>query len=249
MSNKPPWGNCFVDPDDETQPAVVRVRQIDRKSFLLESSMRFIGPAGVDGLPDEARTLRPEDLGPEPITDLASVPSALRWFIGTYGVHTPAALVHDRLIGDTALPGVSDTDADRFFRFMLKAVGVRFIRRWMMWTAVAFGTRWRAGGIRRVTLLIWVVCAAAGMTAAYRGVVSGNWWLMLAAVVAPFVAALLWDRQYGAGLTAALSAIWVLPPTILGAVGFGFYWLLEHGLAFVLPPKQAGDEPATYENF
>lgn len=244
-----PWARCFEDPDNAPAPAQIKLRQVSQKSFVLESSMRYTGPTGVDGLTEQARTLRPADLGPDAETDLTSVPAALRWFVGPYGVHTPAALLHDRLIGTTAVPGVSDSDADRFFRFMLKELGVRFIRRWMMWTAVAFGTRWRAGGVRQLSVLLWSITAVLGMAALVYGIAQGNLWIVAAALVAPFVAAGLWEKQYGAGLAASLSAIWILPPTVVGAVGYVVYVAFENFLSLVLPSKQAGHEPTTYQYF
>lgn len=180
----------------------------------------------MSNLPAEACVLRPQDLGNPALTDLASVPAALRWFVSSYDVHTPAALLHDRLIGPTNIVGVSDADADRFFRFMLKSLGVRFVRRWMMWTAVAFGTRWRNPRLRPL-LVIWLVLAAAGISALVYGLLAQIWWLVLASAIAPLLAAALWGRQYGAGLTAAATAVWVLPPTILATVGFWIYWLIE----------------------
>jgi hypothetical protein len=166
----------------------------------------------VENFPDAACVLRPADLGDPALTDLASVPTALRWFVSTYDVHTPAALLHDRLIGPTNMPGVSDADADRFFRFMLKALGVRFVRRWMMWTAVAFGTRSRNPRLRPL-LIIWLLAAVAGISTLVYGSLVQNWCLVIVAAIAPFPASLLWGRQYGAGLTAAATAVWVLPPT------------------------------------
>lgn len=247
---QPPWGQVFVDPDLPDEPATIRLRQVDRRTFALESALRYTGPTGVDDLPDSARTLRPEDLGPDALTDLATVPSALRWFVSPYGVHTPAALVHDRLVGPTAPPGVSDVAADAFFRDMLRALGVRFLRRWMMWTAVSFGTRWRAGGLRKAAVGVWVVLSIVGISTAGFAAVTGNLALLLIALAAPVLAAGLWGRQYLAGLIAAVTAVWVIPPTLLGAAGFGVYWLLENGLsALPVGDRLAGDEPVRYELF
>lgn len=246
-----PWANCFVDPDYPERPATIQLQQVTRKSFRLESSLRYTGPTGVPNLPDAARTLRPADLGDPPTTDLASVPSPLRWFVSTYDVHTPAALIHDRLIGPTNNFGVADADADRFFRFMLKELGVRFLRRWMMWTAVAFGTRWRSKQlVVRLSLVIWLILAATGIAAFVYGLLTLNWWLVLVAVIAPIPVSLLWGRQYGAGLTAAAVATWVLPPTALATVGYWIYWLLEKAIS-LLPIHQdiKGNEPVGYKHF
>lgn len=108
----PPWAGCFINPDDKSKPASICLRQVSQKTFVLESSMRYSGPTGVKGLPEKALTLRPHDLGPGAFTDLTSVPVALRWFVGPYGAHTPAALLHDRLIGEpgwTASPTPTPT--------------------------------------------------------------------------------------------------------------------------------------------
>ncbi len=244
-----PWASCFVDPDRPDEPARILLEQVTRKSFLLGSSLRFVGETGVPGLPSEACVLRPPDLGDPPLTDLASVPPALRWFVSPYDVHTPAALLHDRLIGPTNDLGVSDVEADRFFRFMLKALGVRFVRRWMMWTAVAFGTRWRSPSDRPL-LVAWVLASVVGMSAFVGGLLADSWWLVALAAVAPVPASALWGHQYRAGLTAAATAIWVLPPTLFGALGYWVYWVTERVVS-ALPVGAAvkGDEPVKYRHF
>ena len=75
-------------------------------------------------------------------TDLASVPQLLTWLVPKSGVHLPAALVHDHLVDDNA---VDRHEADRIFRDAMGDLGVRFIRRWMMWTAVSIRTIWKRG--------------------------------------------------------------------------------------------------------
>lgn len=222
-----PWAHCFVDPDDPARPAEVLLRQVTRRCFELESSLLYTGRTGVPDLPAEAVLLRPRDLGERHRTDLTSVPAPLTWLVSPYGVHTPAALLHDRLIGRPGLAGVSDVQADRFFRFMLRELGVRWLRRWLMWSAVALGSRWRAGGLRRVSVVLWVLLSGTGMVLFGVGAVRGSWGLATAAALAPVPAALLWGRQYKAGLIAALSALWVLPPTVFGAAGFWVYAGLE----------------------
>ena len=245
-----PWASSFCDPDSG-DPAHIVLVQVDRKNFLLRTPIRYKGETGVEGLPDEALTVRPEDLG---ATDLASVPTALKWFLSRYGVHTPAALVHDRLIGDSGLDDVSDVQADRFFRFMLKDLGVRWIRRWMMWAAVALRTRLAAGGLRTYSVVIWAVAAVAGLVTTVFAALTANWGLLAAAALTPLVFALLWGRQYGAGLVASYSAPWVLPPTVLGAMGYGAYWCFEQLASLVgrlrgteIDPDEI--EPIAYEQF
>ena len=156
----PPWGHCFRRTGSD-EPAVIELTQIDAKLFHLESSLTYVGPTTV-ALP---AGLAAWEVGPRslPTSDLTSVPGPLRWFVSPYGLHTPAALVHDRLVGAEAPAGFHRRDADRLFRDMLDALGVPLLRRWLMWTAVAYGTRWSAGGLRRVGIVVWTVLAVIGM--------------------------------------------------------------------------------------
>ena len=251
-----PWGHCFVDPDSG-EPARIDLRQVDSKTFVLGSSLRYTGNPGIDDIPAAALTLRPQDLGPRCETDLASVPTALQWFLSRYGIHTPAALLHDRLTGAPGLEGVTEPQADRFFRFMLQELGVPWLRRWMMWAAVALRTRWKSGPRRKATVFAWFVASLAGQVVAVVALLQANWLLLAAAFLAPIPFALLWSRQYAAGLLASYTAPWVLPPTLLGAVGFGAYWVSEtiaKGVGTLWkrlhrepPPRNAG--PMSYSEF
>jgi hypothetical protein len=76
-------------------------------------------------------------------TDFASVPRVFVWFLPRYGRYTKAAILHDYLwrfrIDDPEAP-VSRRDADGLFRRVMRELGVPFLRRWIMWTAV----RWAA---------------------------------------------------------------------------------------------------------
>src|SRR5262245_62358806 len=155
--------------------------QIDRKRFLVEGPFRFADDAVIAMLTDrlvrkgrtpeqahdaveDARTFTPTDENP---TDLASIPRYMRWFESSYGAHTLAAIIHDDLIGDEPNSGplADDTLSDRFFREMMRSAGVPWLKRWIMWSAVALRSRWAVGGIRRLSVLVWVTLAAAGITA------------------------------------------------------------------------------------
>lgn len=230
----------------------VRLVQVDKTNFEVGTSFRFVGadvlddlrrelrdgghdPAAVERMIDDARTFA---AGAER-TDLASVPPFMRWFENSYGCHTLAAIIHDRLIvsdhpNDGALG--SDTLADRFFRLMMGAAGVPVLKRWIMWAAVALRTRWFAGGWRRWSLVAWIACAVVGNVAAV-GAVAGLFGprlfglapgvLALVAVVMPFVSGLLWGRQFGASVVAAVAGGWILPPGVLAALGYLAYRVLE----------------------
>lgn len=98
-------------------------------------------------------------------TNLASVPPFMRWFENPYGSHTLAALIHDELIVSEPNGGAlgSDTLSDRYFRKMLQASGVPWIKSWIMWGAVALRTRSVAGRKRLWMLIAWGLVAIVGI--------------------------------------------------------------------------------------
>ena len=226
-----PWSGSFEvrgDPQGH-----IELEQIDTKHFELHSTVCYIGE--LTGLEDQ---LTPEALeqirfvSPKrlPTTDLTSVPGVLRWFAGRYGIHTPAALIHDWLIpqpSDPKIRGMTDAFADRYFRFMLDDLGVPLIRRWLMWAAVAARSRWQQGVPQKVLLSTWVIASIGGMIAFLYGLATGNTTIAIVAALAPFVFAVLWGRQYAAGIVAAYSAPWILPPTLFALGGYGVYLVLE----------------------
>ena len=238
--NDAPWKRAFTityEGNDKHCADGVVLEQIASKQFILRSTVRFNGVTGLEGrIPDAEvdtiRTVTPTTIGST--TDLASVPTPLQWLVSRYGVHTPAALIHDRFIGMSddlrkcvGVGSLTDAYTDRYFRFMLEAVGVRWLRRWMMWAAVALRTRWMSGPVKKILMIVWLLASVTGIGVAIVGIATGNWWWVVASSLAPVLFALLWERQYGAGLVAAYTAVWVLPPTVLGAVGYVIYRLLE----------------------
>jgi hypothetical protein len=236
-----PWLGSFKVEGDPS--GGIRLEQVDTKHFELHSTVRYIGRR--TGLEDylsedaltEIRVVSPEKL---PTTDLTSVPGVLRWFAGRYGVHTPAALIHDWLIPQPStpvIPGMTDQYADRYFRFMLEDLGVPVIRRWLMWAAVAARSRWQQGLLQKMFLTVWFIASVAGMAAFIYGWVDGNILLVVAAALAPFIFALLWQRQYGAGIVAAYSAPWIVPPTIFALAGYGVYLMLEWIVGIFTPSR------------
>ncbi|MEL7210164.1 MAG: DUF1353 domain-containing protein, partial [Actinomycetota bacterium] len=154
------WGSFVI--EGPGNKGFIELAQRSRTSFELHSTITYHGVTGledVDRIPasslEEIRRVTPEQLTD---TDLASVPIVLRWFVSPYGVHTPASLIHDRLIdADPPIEGLTDPDVDRYLRFMLADLGVRFIRRWLMWSATSFRTRLVGGPLRKAMLLAWVV--------------------------------------------------------------------------------------------
>ncbi len=139
----------------------VGLLQISKKTFLVLNEFRFSDPDVIEMLTDhlvkngmspeaaqaavdDARTFTPSEENP---TDIASIPPYMRWFENSYGAHTLAAIIHDDLIVETADGGAlgSDTLSDRFSREMMRSAGVPWLKRWIMWTAVALRSRWAAG--------------------------------------------------------------------------------------------------------
>ncbi len=238
----------------------VGIIQLDRKQFLVENAFKFTNEeierdliaklmrAEKDGgqgksetearrAVDDARTFTPNIENP---TDMASIPRFMRWFENPYGVHTLAAIIHDDLITDRPNGGKlgSDTLSDRFFREMMRTAGTPWLKRWIMWAAVALRSRFAAGGIRRLSVCIWLLLAATGMASFVSAVgswlfdwdqLADTWLLLLIAGVLPFASSVLWGKQRGASLVAAVAALWIMPVALFGIVGYGVYQSLEWG--------------------
>jgi hypothetical protein len=75
------------------------------------------------------------------VSDLASVPNLLRWLIPSYGRHTQAAVLHDRLYRHDD-HDYTRSQSDRMFYEAMLALGVWKPRAWIMWLAVRVGGRW-----------------------------------------------------------------------------------------------------------
>ena len=128
-------------------------------AYLLKQQIRYVSADGrswtVPASPDHSLE-----------TDLASIPIFASWLVPKDGTHTPAALIHDAMVldpGETPCytpPGVERDEADRLFREGLQHLGVRLIRRWLMWAAVSIPTLWTMRGARvyrriLIALLSW----------------------------------------------------------------------------------------------
>jgi len=247
-----PWKRSFEIDGDPS--GGIQLKQLDKRTFKLGSRIEYIGAdTGLEGRLDSSAIEQLRWVSGERLpdgTDLASVPLPLRWLVSNYGAHTPAALIHDWMIvkGPPVVKGLTPQYADRYFRFMLRDLRVRWIRRWMMWAAVALRTRWVTGARHKILLVVWVIAALAGMGAFVAGFVIGSPWLVVVATFAPFAFSLLWGRQYGAGLVASYNAPWVLPPTVIGLIGYGIYAGLEW-LVSKLSRGGSGDQPYGYQDF
>lgn len=252
----PLWTRWRVAPEsgfEVCDPAgEVGLIQIDNKRFLVTNPFRFTDStvetmltdrlvSGGKSKPDaqraveDARTFSPTTENP---TDMASIPLFMRWFENPYGAHTLAAIIHDQLIVHDPNAGLlgSDTLSDRFFREMMRSAGVPWLKRWIMWSAVALRSRWAAGGARRLSLCIWILLAITGIAAFVSAAGSAFfdwsrpadiWLLLLIAILLPFASAPLWGKQFGASFVAATAAFWILPAATFGALGYTVYRSLE----------------------
>lgn len=155
--------NAFRFEDDEVDADLFRLLRKERRNkppVPEDEARRRIAEAKQFIPADEDERERDSDTA-----DLASVPPFMRWFESPYGRHTLAALIHDELIVSTPNGGAlgSDTLADRYFRKMLQASGVPWIKSWIMWGAVAVRTRSAAGGWRLWSLIAWAIAAVVGI--------------------------------------------------------------------------------------
>jgi hypothetical protein len=200
--------------------ARVVLLQTDDTHFSLVEGFRYMGKAG-------AWTVMPTDL---PDTDLASIPPFLGWFASRYGTHTLAALLHDHLVrnGSRTDPRCARSEADHVFGIALDELGVPFLRAKLMWAAVTLATRWRAGGIVRAALMVWMVSAAIGLATLAYSVVTMDVQLFVLSLLAPIPFALLWSRkQYSAGFFGGYTLWLVALPALLNIVAFGIYSVAE----------------------
>jgi hypothetical protein len=110
----------------------VVVREVDENTWELVEPLRYSGNRDTFVVPAEFRT------------DFASVPRAFVWLIPSYGRYTKAAILHDFLCNEAAAGRFDRDDADGLFRRAMRELGVSFLRRWLMWAAVALATQWIA---------------------------------------------------------------------------------------------------------
>lgn len=112
-----------------------------------------------------------------------------------------------------------------------------------------FGARWASAATLRAALAAWLVASASGTIVFIAAALAGNLLPALAALLAPPMGAALWGRQAVAGLAAGYAAPWLLPPTVVGAAGYGVYWLLERATLRLFPESADTDRPMPYEDF
>jgi len=228
----------FTNSDESDFPVPV-LAQIGRKTFEIREVFKY-----------RRRNADPWTVVPSApkyaTTDLASVPGFLLWLVPRYGAHTLAALLHDQLVKDP--PGGQRSAADDIFRDALAELQVPWLRRWIMWAAVALGTLASSNRVNLGRVLVWgavVVLAAvfwwqhlfAGFTDLEPWspflIFGEGMWTDLGIIA---VAAVILFPRIGLGLLAGGVAIGILPATVAVLVTFGIYLLLETLGRFVLLP-------------
>ena len=218
--------------------ARIRLQQVDAKLFELLEAFRYSRPSGA------VFDVTPEILGK---TDLTSVPAGFRWFVNSYGRHTLPALLHDCLI-DTEraqratqpLAGVvaapTRAVADDIFLETLQLQQVPRIRRYLMWAAVTFATRFLySGWLVRTGMIVWTLAALVGTLLVYSTVSWPDWtrveiadWSRLAVgILAPMPFAVTWGRSWFAGICFGYGIVFLVPATIVVHVSFALYWVVE----------------------
>lgn len=221
----------FFDADGR-DPARFVLRQVDDDRFVVEEPLEY-----RDGT-DSVRVPLSESVP----TDLASIPFFMAWFVPVNGRHTPAALVHDTMLGEIgsrARAGdISASEAsrrrrhaDEVFLAALSATEVPLLRRHLMHAAVAMATRWSASATSRAAIALWSVASLVGSLVLVRSLLTSRWWVALAAVLAPVPASLLWGRRgWAAGVLAGYGSWLIGLPALGTALGYGLYWLAEQAL-------------------
>lgn len=234
----------FFDPDDPEQPygiVLTRLVENDREVFKLDQRLGY-WDAEVGGV------IVPADLA-KFRTDLTSVPRFFTWLIPRTGRHLPAALVHDGLVHRPHEPQTYIADepidrvtADRIFRSGMHDLGMSWLRRWLVWTAVATATMvdgpisrtWRTKLAVGLTVAVVIAVGAAatidlfdcrevlpwmGDRPVWLEVISGA----IGALVVPALLSVLWWRRWAAGAIAGAALALLLHVTVAITIVYALF--------------------------
>lgn len=140
----------------------VRLRLVSPTRFQLDTPFAYVTSDGTRIELPAASPAAP-DAG---LSDLASVPSFFWGLIGSYGRHTPAALVHDYLT-KSATSAADQDRADAIFLDALRDPSLApnrtpVLRAWLLWTGVSLR---RYAVWRPLRLVVAVLAAVALLTA------------------------------------------------------------------------------------
>ena len=188
----------------------VTLTQIDDGVFHLDKSFTYTAANGDEYTVDK-------DVLNEHGTDLASVPSIIWWYVGSYGRHTRPALLHDFLV--RTWKAERRAQADALFREALRLCKVPPLRRGLMWTAVSLETTFlRIRSKAWARLLIILLSAMLAATAVWVAHRHDPWWLFWSlSVVAGAALILSWNHPGEA----------LLVDQVVLIVGSLVYWLVD----------------------
>jgi hypothetical protein len=200
--------------EDEQDPEVV-LKQVGPNAFQLLVGFRYKVPDEdpVYLVPMHDVNRPPTD--PNNSTNLASVPRWLWWFVASYGLHTKAALLHDHQVD---VEGFDRDKADHVFRRALEESKVRWMRRWLMWTAVSLATMMLKKPLRFAAFVAMLAGFLVLLVAWLLGWLP--WWPALAVLLAGFVFGKRWPL-------AVVGLLLVVGPTVLVFVSLFAVWLLD----------------------
>ncbi len=134
------------------EPAEVVVRQEGDKDWEVVAPLLYVGKYDQFAVPVPM------------LTDFASVPRVFVWLLPRYGRYTKAAILHDYLWRQKATTGeVTWRDADATFRRAMRELEVAFLRRWIMWAAVRWGSLFKPGGSKEWWKDSWAVLLASAV--------------------------------------------------------------------------------------
>ncbi len=243
---------------DSQELPKIQLEEVDSKNFKVLQGFRYVHEdSGVRITVEEGEG-----------TDLASIPFFLRWFVGTYGKHTRAAIAHDHMWRkptegverrhpdgtwrpDTS--GIDKIESNKLFRDamadMPRPMVVVPVKRWAMWAAVTLDTlRTRmpdgppiyAFVVLHLVLDVLLVLAAVG---ADWFVVDGREVLgvpfFVALLVFPAPLALLWPRMIGAGLIATYTLLVLVVPIVVTLLALGVFLVASGVYAVVQKARRA----------
>jgi hypothetical protein len=222
----PEIANCFHPFGQEEGEAELHLQQQSDKHFTLTSGFTY------KCSDSHAIHLRPGLLKE---TDLASVPSSMRWMVGSYGRHTFAALLHDALIRGVATtlrplpkgPWEKRVAIDAIFFEALVCLGVPKLLSRLMWAAVTVKSRWTSGNLRRALTMLWMASVIAGTGLLVWGSLNGRWDAVALSLVLPLLGATLWGKGFRAGAFAGYGVVFVALPTGFGWLASGVYRMIE----------------------
>jgi Protein of unknown function (DUF1353) len=203
---------------DETAPDIL-LKQVSPNAFQLLEGFRYQAPTAekkVYTVPAHDTGRPPDD--PQNSTDLASVPAYLWWFVASYGRQTLPAVLHDRLIDDR-IQAPRREEADLVFRYALRESDVSWLRRRLMYVAVALATTWTKSKLLIVLFAVHLAGLPATVAAWRLGWVP--WWLPVWVTLAGFA----WGL--GRWPLTVVALVLLGPPTILVWIALGVVWFIE----------------------